>query len=136
MNASHRIYLLAALLFLAGVTVQVFFAGMAVVAGQWGWRGHINLGHSLALPLLAMTITAFSGKPPASVKRPTLLLLGIYILQADVLIFLRASAPMLSALHPVLALADFALGLLLVSRVRALAREPVMLSAAEAAQIG
>jgi len=55
-------------------------------------------------------------------KRLTWLLFLVYLLQADVLIFLRASAPVLSALHPVLALVDFALGLVLARQAAALAR--------------
>ncbi len=125
-------YVIAAWLFVVGVTVQVFFAGMTVVAGQWGWANHVNLGHSLALPLLIMAVTAFTGKFPQSMKRLTLLLLGVYILQADVLIFMRASAPVLSALHPVLALVDFALGLALAIRARNLVHEPIASVAAEA----
>jgi hypothetical protein len=55
-------------------------------------------------------------------KRLTWLLLGVYILQADVLIFMRASAPVLSALHPVLALVDFALGLALAWKATVIVR--------------
>ncbi|HRO91079.1 MAG TPA: hypothetical protein PLC06_11325, partial [Promineifilum sp.] len=67
----------------------------------------------LALPLLVMLITMYIGKLPGRMKRLTWLLFLVYVLQADVLIFLRVSAPILSAFHPVLALIDFALGLML-----------------------
>lgn len=122
MKVSRMIYWIVAWLFVAGVAAQVFFAGMAVVAHRWSWENHTSLGHILAAPLLVMLVTMYLGKLPGQMKRLTWLLFAVYLLQADVLIFLRASAPVLSALHPVLALVDFALGLTLVRAATALVR--------------
>lgn len=122
MKASRVVYMVMAWLFAAGVVTQVFLAGMAVVAGRWPWTNHVNLGHFLALPLVIMLIAMYLGKLPGSMKRFTWLLVGVYVLQADVLIFLRASAPVLAAFHPVLALVDFALGLVLARQATALVR--------------
>ncbi len=122
MRVSRIIYQLFAWLFVAGVMTQVFFAGMTVVAGQWPWTNHASLGHFLAAPLLVMLVTAYLGKLPGRMKRLTWLLFGVYVVQADVLIFLRTTVPVLSALHPVLALADFALGLALARQATALVR--------------
>ena len=122
MKVSRIIYQLFAWLFVVGVMTQVFFAGMTVVARQWPWTNHVNLGHFLALPLLVMLVTMYLGKLPGRMKRLTWLLFGVYVLQADVLIFMRALAPVLSALHPVLALVDFALGLALARQATALVR--------------
>ena len=122
MRVSRTIYAVAAWLFVAGVATQVFFAGMAVVARQWSWTNHTSLGHLLAAPLLVMLVTAYLGRLPGGLKRLTWLLFAVYLLQADVLIFMRASVPVLSALHPVLALADFALGLALARQATALVR--------------
>ncbi len=120
MKASRTVYQIAAWAFVVGVLVQVFFAGMAVVAGRWPWTNHVNLGHLLAVPLLVMLVTMYVGKLPGRMKRLTWLLFLVYVLQADVLIFLRTSAPILSALHPVLALIDFALGLMLARQAGAI----------------
>jgi hypothetical protein len=49
-------------------------------------------------------------------------LFGVYVLQADVIIFLRLQAPLL-CLPPVLALVDFALGLALARAAWPLARQ-------------
>jgi hypothetical protein len=122
MKASRIAYMIFAWVFVIGVLVQVFFAGMVVVARQMNWENHIGLGHTLAAPLLMMTITAYLGKLPGRMKRMNWLLFAVYILQADLLIFLRVSAPVLSALHPVLALIDFALGLLLARQATAMVR--------------
>ncbi|MCL4562995.1 MAG: DUF6220 domain-containing protein [Chloroflexi bacterium] len=110
---SRYAYLFAACLFLIGVAVQVFLAGMVVVALQMGWNNHISLGHFLAVPLLLMLASQYPARLPGRLKRLTWLLFVIYALQADVIIFLRFQAPVVSALHPVLALVDFALGLAL-----------------------
>jgi hypothetical protein len=122
-KGSRLIYLFAAWLFVIGVLVQVFLAGMVVVAARMGWSNHIGLGHSLALPLLIMLVTAYLGRMPGSMKRLTWLLFLVYVLQADVIIFLRQDAPIIAALHPVLALVDFALGITLALRARPLVRE-------------
>ncbi len=119
MRLSRIIYTVAAWLFVAGVATQVFFAGMAVVANRWGWDNHRGLGHTLAAPLLIMLVTMYLGKLPGRMKRLTWLLFAVYVLQADVLIFMRASAPVLAALHPVLALLDFALGFALARQAAA-----------------
>src|SRR5262249_25107053 len=83
---------------------------MVVVAGLMNWSTHISLGHWLGLPAIFMLITAYFGQLPRSVKRFTWLLFGTFIVQAEIVIFLREAVPILSALHPVLALVYFALG--------------------------
>jgi hypothetical protein len=120
---SRYIYQVLAWLFVAGVVTQVFLAGMVVVAGQISWESHIGLGHSLGGLLLLMLISMYLGRLPGSMKRLTWVLFGVYVLQADILIFLRVQAPLLSALHPVLALFDFALGLVLTRQAWSLTRK-------------
>jgi len=123
LKISRYIYLIAAGLFLTGVLAQVFLAGMVVVAYQMSWVNHIGLSRVLAAPLLVMLVTVYLGRFPAAMKRLTWLLFGVYVLQADVIIFLRDQAPVLSAFHPVLALVDFALGLSLARAAWPLANE-------------
>lgn len=122
-KTSRYVYLFAVLLFLVGVLTQVFLAGMVVVSRQIGWSNHIGFGHILAAPLLVMLISQYPGHLPGPTKRITWLLFGVYVLQADVLIFLRVQAPLVSAFHPVLALVDFALGLALARQAWSLARQ-------------
>ena len=122
-KVSRIIYLTASALFLIGVTLQVFLAGMVVVALEMGWSNHRDLGHALGLPLVVMLITAYLGRLPTSMKRLSWLLFAVYVIQADVVIFLRTSMPVASAFHPVLALVDFLLAAFLVYQVRGLVRE-------------
>lgn len=123
-KVSRYIYMAASGLFVAGVITQVFLAGMVVVARQMSWNNHIGLGHTLAGPLLFMLISMYLGRLPRRVKNLTWLLFGVYVLQADVLIFLDAAAPVAAAFHPVLALVDFALGLALLRAAWVHARQP------------
>jgi hypothetical protein len=120
---SRSIYLVASSFFLIGVTLQVFLAGMVVVAQQMGWSNHRDLGHSLALPLIVMLLGAYLGKLPRGMKWMTWGLFFVYIIQADVLIFMRSSLPVASAFHPVLALVDFVLAVILVYQAWGLVRE-------------
>lgn len=118
---SRYIYLFWAWLFVVGVVVQVFLAGLVVVAMKISWNNHILLGLSLAVPLLILLVTQYLGRNPGPMKRLTWLLFGVYILQVTA-IGLRAEAPVISAAHPVFALADFAIGLSLARRAWSLAR--------------
>jgi len=111
---SASLYRICNWLFLGGVVAQVFLAGLVVVARQTDWELHKGLGHLTGLPLILMVITMYLAKASAQTKRTTWILFVVYILQADVLIFMRESIPTLSALHPVLALIDFWLGVKLL----------------------
>jgi hypothetical protein len=122
-NIFRIVYLVVSWLFVVGVLAQVFLAGMVVVARQAGWDGHISLGHTLGLPILLMILSAYLGRIPTAMKWLTWLLFGVYVLQADVIIFMRDSAPLVAAFHPVLALVDFALGLTLALRAWSLVRQ-------------
>ncbi len=126
---ARYVYRVFAWLFVVGVVAQVFLAGMVVVAGRMSWDNHVALGHTLAAPLLFMLVSMYLGRLPGSLKRLTWLLFVAYVLQADVVIFLRGQAPLISALHPVFALVDFALGYALARRAVPLARDDVAASA-------
>jgi hypothetical protein len=126
------VYLGAAWLFLVGVVCQVYLAGMTVVARKINWDNHIGLGHIIGGPLILMLLSAYLGQLSGSMKRLTWVLFGVYVLQADVLIFLRVQVPLLSAFHPVLALVDFALGLTLARRAWPLARQELARAGAPA----
>jgi hypothetical protein len=122
-RVSRYVYWFTALLFVVGVIAQVFLAGMVVVSYRMGWDNHVGLGHLLAFPLVIMLLTQYLGQLPRRLKWLTWLLVLVYVLQADVIIFMRTTAPVVAALHPVLALVDFALGLTLVRSAWPLVRQ-------------
>ncbi len=122
-----NVYVISGLVFLSVVVVQVFLAGMVVVAALTDWSAHKALGHYLGLPSMIMLIMAYVGRFPGKTKLWTWVLFGLFIIQAEILIFLRASVPVLSALHPVLALVEFALGVLLITQARTFGRESASL---------
>lgn len=129
-KVGRAIYTVFAWLFVVGVLVQVFLAGLVVVARRASWENHIGLGHLLGLPLVIMLIFMYLGGMPRRLKWLTWGLFAVYFIQADIVIFLRDSVPYLSAIHPVLALIDFALGWTLARRaVGLLSRESQALRA-------
>lgn len=127
------VYLAFAWLFVLGVVTQVFLAGMVVVARKISWGYHASLGHMLGFPILFMLVSMYAGGLPGSVKKMTWALFGVFLLQAEVLIFLRVQAPVLSAFHPVMALVDFALGYALARQVLALVKAQPVRSGAQPA---
>lgn len=97
----------AAWLFAAGILSQVFLIGLSLLGGQPSWQTHIGLGHGLAIAPLLMIVCAYLGRLPRPMKPLTWLALVVYVLLADVVIFLRGSLPLVAALHPVLAVLLF-----------------------------
>src|SRR3970040_2463018 len=132
-KVTRYIYLVLACLFVIGVLYQVYLAGLVVVASRAGWGDHIGLGHTLAGPLLLMLIAQYLARLPRSSKTLTWILFVAYALQADVVIFMRGFAALVSALHPVLALVDFVSGYALVVRTWKLIKSPEMVEAAPSA---
>ncbi len=97
-------YVILAWIFLLGVLVQVFIAGLGVFGrSRQLWNSHRELGHYLGLPLLLMLILVFLGRLPKAARRRTVLLFVVYLALADFVIYIR-SVPLVTALHPVLAL--------------------------------
>jgi hypothetical protein len=102
-------YLAMSSLFALGVLTQVFLVGLSLLGGRPSWEEHIGLGHTLGVPLLLMLILAYAGRMSSPVKPLTWIALGTYLVLAEFVIFLRDSAPLAAALHPVLAVVLFAL---------------------------
>jgi hypothetical protein len=129
-RASRTGYLIFAGLFALGVLAQVFLVGLSLLGGRPSWEEHIGLGHSLAGPLLFMLILAYTGRMPRPIKPLTWATFGVYLVLADIVIFMREVAPLAAALHPVLAMVLFALAAHLPVRAWRIVRRP----AAETAQ--
>lgn len=117
-SAIRIAYSFLAWLFLGGIIVQVYLVGLSLFVSRSGffarqaiWNSHAWLGHWIgALPLL-MLLLVFLGRFARSVKLLTASLFGVYLLQSQVFAFIRQDAPVVAALHPVLALLLFILSL-------------------------
>lgn len=107
LKRSRYAYAAAAWLFAVGILTQVFLIGLSLLGGRPSWQTHIGLGHGLAIAPLMMIVFAYIGRLPRPMKPLTWLALVVYVLLADVVTFLREMAPLVAALHPVLAVLLF-----------------------------
>jgi hypothetical protein len=117
-------YAAVAWLFVAGILTQVFLIGLTFLGGRPSLGTHRGLGHGLAIAPLLMLILAYASRLPRPMKPVTWLAVALYVLLADVVIFMRGSAPLVVALHPVLAVLLFGIVGSLVIRAWRLVRQP------------
>ncbi|HEX6556838.1 MAG TPA: DUF6220 domain-containing protein [Ktedonobacteraceae bacterium] len=96
----RTVYLVIACIFLAGLFLQLFLAGVGVFLGQWGT--HVSFGRPFGVVTVLLLIAAFAARLPARQIWLTALLIPLYTLQI-LLIELpgRLGVIILSALHPV-----------------------------------
>ena len=128
-------YAVTAWLFVVGILMQVFLVGLSLLGQRPSWEIHVGLGHTLSILALLLVILAYVGKLPRAFKRLTWLALAIYILLADVVIFMRESAPVVAALHPVLAITLFAVTTNLALRATRFVQLPIVATTHEASEI-
>ena len=129
LKLSRYAYAAAAWLFVIGILTQVFLVGLSLLGRQPSWQTHIGLGHSLSIVVLLMIVFAYTGRLPRPMKPFTWLALAIYVLLADIVIFMRGPAPLVAALHPVLAVVLFGIVGFLAVRAWQLVREPTNITA-------
>ena len=126
----RMLYVIDAWLFPVAILVQVFFVGLSLFTGQAFWSIHITFGHFIALLPILLVILAYLGRLPSPEKRLAWLVLGVYLIQAEVFAAIRADVPLLAAFHPVLALVLFALALIIARRSPTVVRAGVQTSSA------
>ncbi len=115
------IYATLAVVFLLCVVVQVFLAGAGIFASASWLSSHAMLGHGLPLIPLLMVILGLVGRLPRTINWLTALLLVLVFIQPWFIDLSEGlGIPLLAALHPVNALAIFALPLYLLYRIRLL----------------
>jgi hypothetical protein len=111
-------------LFVVAILVQVFLAGVGLfVRGFDTFSYHRALGWLLHLGPLVVLLFAWAAHP----GRTTMWLSGLLLLLVGIQPFLpamRDELPFVAALHPVNALAIFAVGLVIARRATSLARSP------------
>lgn len=99
-------------LYLAGIVVQTFLAGAALFTPERDFELHRSLGYLLHLAPIVLLIVAVAGRVGREIIRWTVALLVVQGIQ-PLLPLLRADMPWAAALHPVLVLAIFWLGVTL-----------------------
>jgi mercuric ion transport protein len=122
-------YAAAAWLFVVAILIQVFLIGLTLLGGRPTMNTHRGLGHMWGILVLLLIMLAYMGRLPRPMKPLTWLSVAIYVLLADIVIFMRGSAPLLAALHPVLAMVLFGIVGFLAVRAWRLVREPANIAA-------
>ncbi len=99
-------------LYLAGIVLQTFLAGAAMFTPERDFELHRYLGYLLHLAPIGLLIVAVVAKVGRELLTWTVALLVVQGIQ-PLLPGLRADYPLVSALHPVLVLAIFWIGVTL-----------------------
>ena len=100
MRLIRRAHLFVAWVFVAGVILQVFLAGLGVFDSPARFVDHVTWGYTLEiLPLLLLALAAL-GRIGRRQVIFAVVLFGMFILQS-ILVALRADLPVVAALHPV-----------------------------------
>lgn len=98
-GAARYGYLVAAWALLFLVIAQVYFAGAAVLASPGYWSVHVNVGHTISLPIVLMALLSLAGRMPRRFFLFCLALYGLYSLQYVFLHAPPAGMAMIRGLH-------------------------------------
>ena len=127
MRLARRAHLALSFLFVGGVVVQVFLAGLGVFDSPASFRTHANWGYLLEIIPLILLALAVVGRLGRSQILYAAALFGMFILQS-VFVALRGDLPMIAALHPVNGFAILFIGIVTAREAwlsrRAVAGEP------------
>ncbi|MBO9609339.1 MAG: hypothetical protein J7639_25525 [Paenibacillaceae bacterium] len=93
-------------LFVAGLAVQVFLAGLALFWNPAQWASHIGFSRVLIVFPVLLIVFAFVARLPVSMRLRSVSLLGMIVMLA-VSANLPSTVGYLSALHPVIAVLLF-----------------------------
>ena len=105
----NRVHAAVAVLFVATIVVQVFYAGAALsgLGGSGDFGTHVEFGYTwVGIAALLLVVTALVARRPRREVAITLGILVLYVIQT-ILPTLKTSVPALAALHPVNAMLLF-----------------------------
>jgi hypothetical protein len=111
MRLARQAHLVVSFLFVGGVVVQVFLAGLGVFDDPSMFQTHAGWGYTLELIPLILLVLAVVGRLGRRQIVYAAALFGMFILQS-VLVALRADLPVIAALHPVNGFAILLVGIL------------------------
>ncbi len=99
-SIARTIHLVVAWLFVAGLVIQVFLAGLGVFSGPTSFVTHRDVGYGLSVVPIVLLVAGVLGGLGRRLAVLAVLVFGLFILQS-VFVAMRASAPSIAALHPV-----------------------------------
>jgi hypothetical protein len=111
MRLARQAHLVLSFLFVGGVVIQVFLAGLGVFDSASNFRTHANWGYLLEIIPLVLLALAALGRLGGRQIAYAAALFGMFLLQS-VLVALRGDLPMVAALHPVNGFAILLVGIL------------------------
>jgi mercuric ion transport protein len=115
-------FLVLSWLFLAGVVVQTFLAGLALFGDQ-NFSLHVDVGWILHLAPILVLVAAALARPGRRVVLLALAL-AVVVFITPLLPMLLETTPAAAALHPVFALLTFGLSVVVAQSAWRVAREP------------
>ena len=120
-QGARYVYLVLAWLFVAGLVVQVFYAGMGIF-GASDFEAHMGLGWMLHLvPLLILAAAALGRVGRRRILWAAALALTVFVV--PIVVLSRDDAPTLAAFHPVLAVVAFVLAVVVARDATSVRRE-------------
>jgi hypothetical protein len=99
-SIARTIHLIVACLFVAGLFVQVFLAGLGVFSSTSGFTTHVGVGYSLSVLPIVLVVAGLLGGLGRRLALLAVLEFALFVLQS-VFVAMRTSAPAVAALHPV-----------------------------------
>lgn len=128
-SGARWLFLVLVWMYLAGILVQVFLAGMGLFGTARDFEPHVGLGWILHLVPVLLLIAAAVARVGRRLLWWTTALLIVQFIQ-PLLALLRNDVPLVAAFHPVLALIVFWLALTIGMKAWQLVREPTAAAAA------
>lgn len=122
-SGARWLFLALVWIYLAGVLYQVFLAGSALFGPDRSFETHIGLGYLLHLVPIVLIVVALVARVGSPLIWWTVALLVVQFIQ-PLLPIARGNLPWAAALHPVLALVIFWLGVTIGVAAWRLTREP------------
>ncbi len=119
----RRGYLAVAWLFVVGVVIQVFLAGLGLFDTPSYWPTHVEFGYAIGWLLGIMFVLALVGRIPRSAWGRFGLLFLVYVVQTVLPLF-QSAAPFVAALHPANALIVFGVAVVVARGAPSLIAEP------------
>jgi hypothetical membrane protein len=122
-RAFRWLFAILAWLFLGGLVIQVFFAGVGIFGDRSALATHAEFGWILHLaPILVLLVAAVGRAGRDALLWTAVLVVATFIL--PILATVRADSPDVAALHPVAALLVFWLSVTVALKALSVAREP------------